>query len=107
MWAAVKWLWTLVARNFGWKVLSLAMAIVLWALVASEPELSTFANVQLAYKNLPDDIEIASEPVPSISLELRGASGLLRGVGDTGLRPAVVLDMSTALPGERTFTIGD
>lgn len=104
---SLKWGWTLIARNFWWKVLSLAMAVVLWALVASEPELSTFATVQLSYKNLPEDLEIASEPVPSIDLELRGASGLLRGVGDTGVRPAVVLDMSNVLPGEHTFTIGD
>lgn len=104
---ALQWLWTLVSRNIGWKLLSLAMAVVLWALVASEPEFSTFATVQLAYKNLPDDLEIASEPVPSIALELRGASGLLRGIGEGGVRPAVILEMSSVLPGERTFTIGD
>jgi YbbR domain-containing protein len=101
-----KWVFSLVAKNFGWKLLSLLIAALLWALVASEPELSTFATVQLEYKNLPDDIEIASEPVPSISLELRGSSGVLRGLSD-GARAAVILEMSNVLPGERTFTIGD
>jgi hypothetical protein len=102
-----KGLWRLVAKNFGWKLLSLAMAVVLWALVASEPELSTMVTVQLEYKNLPDDLEIASDPVPSIALELHGSSGVLRGLGDGGVHPAVILDMSNVLPGERTFTIGD
>ena len=82
--------------------------MLLWILVASEPELSTFVTVPLAYKNLPDDLEISAEPVNSISLELRGPSGELRGLGEAGgIRPAVILDMSGVQPGERTFPIGD
>jgi YbbR domain-containing protein len=102
---ASKWTLRLVFHNFWWKLLSLAIAVVLWALVASEPELSEFASVRLEYRNLPDDLEISSNPVSSVSLELRGPSGELRGAGD-GIRPAVVLDMSDVQPGERTFTIG-
>jgi YbbR domain-containing protein len=96
----------LLTENIWWKLLSLAVAIVIWALVASEPELSTFTTVRVEYKNLPDDLEISSDPVTGVVLELRGPSGELRGVGDT-VRPAVVLDMSGALPGERTYMIED
>jgi len=103
---ALKWLLRLVFENFGWKALSIAIAVAIWALVASEPELSTFATAQLEYKNLPDDIEIASEPISEISLELRGPSGELRGLGD-GVRPVVILDMSSVAPGQRTFPVGD
>ena len=102
---ALQWTLRLVFHNFGWKLLALAIAVVLWALVASEPELSEFATVRLEYRNLPDDLEISSDPVSSVSLELRGPSGELRGAGD-GIQPAVVLDMSDVQPGERTFTIG-
>jgi YbbR domain-containing protein len=103
--STLKWILRLLFQNFGWKLLSLAIAVVLWTLVASEPELSTFATVRLEYKNLRDELEISSDPVNSVSLELRGPSGELRGLGD-GVRPAVVLDMSDVQPGERTFTIG-
>jgi len=103
---ALNWARKLLVENVGWKVLSLVIAVVLWALVASEPELATFATVRLEYKNLPEDLEISSEPVGAISLELRGPSGELRGVGDGGIHPAVILDMSTVQPGERTFAIG-
>ena len=72
-----------ITENLGWKLLALAIAVVLWVLVASEPELSTFVTVPLAYKNLPDDLEISAEPVNSISLELRGPSGELRSLGET------------------------
>jgi diadenylate cyclase len=102
---ALKWILSLVFQNFGWKLLSLLAAVILWALVASEPELSTYATVQVQYKNLPDDLELSSEPLTQVMLELRGPSGELRGFGETGLRPAVVLEMSGVLPGERTFAI--
>jgi hypothetical protein len=98
----LRWLF----QNFWWKMLSLAIAVGIWWVVAIEPELSTFQTVRLEYKNLPEDLEISSEPVESVVLELRGPSGELRGVGE-GIRPAVILDMSTVLPGQRTFTIDD
>jgi YbbR domain-containing protein len=44
--------------------------------------------------------------VSSVVLELRGPSGALRGMGD-GLHPSVVVDMSDAASGERTYAIGD
>jgi YbbR domain-containing protein len=102
----------LITYNFQWKLLALAIAVVIWALVASEPELSTFATVRLEFKNLPDDLDIGSETAHTISLELRGPSGELR--NETGqpyglgaVPPAVVLDMSGVGPGERTFAIGN
>jgi YbbR domain-containing protein len=101
-----KWIRDLLFQNLIWKLLSLAIAVVLWAMVATEPELTTMANVHLEYKNLPEGLEISSEPVSSVLLELSGSSGALRGVGDA-VHPAVVLDMSDATSGERTFSIGD
>lgn len=96
----------LIFHNLQWKVLSVAIAMVIWALVATEPELSTFAVARLEYRNLPDDLEIADvEPTNDVSLELRGPSGELRGAGD-GNPPVVVFDMSAVTPGERTFPIG-
>ena len=92
----------LLLENFGWKILSLGIAVVIWALVATEPELGTRATVRLEYKDLPDDLEFASEPVGPISLELRGPSGELR-----GLTPSVILDMSGVQPGVRTFKVGE
>jgi YbbR domain-containing protein len=102
----LKWIRDLLFQNLPWKLLSLAIAVVIWALVATEPELATFANVRPEYKNLPKGLEISSDPLNSVVLELRGPSGALRGMGDT-VRPAVVLDMSDAVSGERTFSIGE
>jgi YbbR domain-containing protein len=91
-------------NNVGWKLLSLAAALVLWFVVASEPELATLHSVPVEYKGVPDDLEISSNFVENVFLEMRGPAGRLRDLSDT--RPAVVLDFSTVHePGERTFTI--
>jgi YbbR domain-containing protein len=96
----------LVIANPGWKLLSLAIAVAVWGVVANEPELATFTTAGIEYKNLPEDLEISSEPVSTVKLELRGPSGQLRGVSD-GASPEVILDMSDVRVGERTFPIGD
>jgi hypothetical protein len=96
----------LLIKNPGWKLLSLAIALVVWGVVANEPELSTFTTAGVEYKNLPENIEISSDPVSTVKLELRGPSGQLRGVGDSA-SPVVILDMSDVRSGERTFSIGD
>jgi len=102
MTTAVKWVRALLWENFGWKLLSLAIAVLIWTLVSNEPELGTRAAVRLEYKNLPDDLEFSSEPAGPISLELRGPSGALR-----DLNPLVILDMADVQPGIRTFPIGE
>jgi len=92
--------------DFWWKLGSLAVAVILWMVVWSEPELSTFVSVPVQYKDLPSAIEINSDLIESVYLELRGPSGELRGSHESR-RYAVVLDMSRVRPGEQTFTIGD
>lgn len=105
---ALKWFRGLLVENFWWKVLSLAVAVALWAVVRSEPEISTFPVAPVEYKNLPDDLEFNAEPVSSVKLELRGPSGELSGMGAAGdVHPQVILDLSTVTPGHRTFFIGD
>jgi hypothetical protein len=97
------WIWELVSYNPGWKLLSIAVAVALWVSVASEPQLATIVTVPVQYKNLPDELEISSEPPGAVALELIGPSGQLQGA----VHPAVVLDMSGVQPGERTYAVGN
>lgn len=94
----------LLIHNFWWRVLALAIAVVIWALVASEPELSTFETVPLQFRGLPDDIEMSTPPAETVTLELRGPSSELRGLAGSRA-PSVVLDMSGVTPGVRSFSI--
>ena len=93
----------LIFQNFGWKLLALAMAVLVWAIVASEPEVATFVTVRVEYNHLPDNLEITA-PVENVSLELKGPSGELRAMGD-GRRPEVMLDVAGVGPGTHTFAI--
>jgi hypothetical protein len=105
---ALKRMVGLIFENFFLKLLSIAIAVLIWGLVASEPEVAQFASVPLQYKNLPDDLEISSEPVTVARLELRGPESVLRSIGqEGGFRPGIVLDMSGVRAGERTVPIGD
>jgi YbbR domain-containing protein len=99
----VKRLLPSVTRNAAWKLFSLLVAVLLWISVSSEPELSTFSTVPLQYKDLPVELEISSNLIESVTLELRGPAGDLREF--TGSPTAVVLDMARAQPGERTFIV--
>jgi YbbR domain-containing protein len=67
--------------------------------------MSTFVSVPLEYKGLPGDLEISSNLLESVYLELRGPSGAIRGLSDR--RPVVVIDMAAVRPGEQTFSVGD
>ena len=95
-----------IVHILAWKLLALALAVVIWILVASEPEYSTFDTARVVYSDLPDNLDIVSDPVPLVTLELRGPSSELRNL-EGPQRPSAVLDMSDAVPGERTYTIED
>jgi hypothetical protein len=103
----LNWVLKLVFHNLGWKLLSVAIAIVVWVLVANEPELLTQVRVGVWYTNLPGYLEVNADLVSSVSLELSGPSGELRGLVDNGFRPQVILDWSKVRPGTNTFTTGD
>jgi YbbR domain-containing protein len=92
-------------RNVGWKLLSLAAAVLLWIAVASEPEVSTFVSVRIEYQNLAPQVEINSDVAESVILEVRGPSGELRGLPETRRLYGVILDMSEVGPGQHTFTV--
>jgi YbbR domain-containing protein len=93
-------------RDFGWKLIALALAAMLWVYAVSEPTLSSFVTVPVQFKNLPEDLAISSEVIESVHLEVRGPASELRAMGEHRDN-AVVLDMSVVRPGERTFTIGE
>jgi YbbR domain-containing protein len=92
-----------ITGNFGWKLLSLLLAITLWIAVAREPELATSIAVPVEFKSLPDELDIGSNVPERVHLELRGPSGRLSRDSLSDL--AVILDLHDAHPGERTYNI--
>lgn len=93
----------LLTRNFGWKLLSLAIAVALWISVSREPEVATSLSVPVEFRNMRDDLDISGALPDRVRLELRGPSGRLARENLSSV--AVVLDLSDAQPGERTYNI--
>jgi YbbR domain-containing protein len=89
--------------NFGWKLLSLVIAVALWIAVAREPELATSIAVPIEFRSIPDDLDIGSNLPDRVRLEIRGSSGRLSRDNLNDL--AVIVDLSDARPGERTYNI--
>lgn len=95
----------LLTRNLGWKLFALAISLLLWITFAGSPEMGAFINVPLEFKGMPDHLEIASEAVDLVALDVRGTADRLR---DFSKNPSgILLDFSgIEKPGEHTFQIG-
>jgi YbbR domain-containing protein len=93
----------LLTQNLGWKLLSLLLAVGLWLAIAREPEVATSLSVPVEFKNMRDDLDISGNLPDRVRLELRGPSGRLG--RDNLSTVAVVLDLSDAEAGERTYNI--
>ena len=95
---------SLFTANLQWKALSLILALGLWLIVVGEPELVTSQAVPVLYKNLPRDLEIASDVPDRVHLEIRGPAGKL--AASNLAQTAVMLDLAQVQsPGEQTFTV--
>ena len=95
-----------IARNFGWKLGCLLLAVVLWFAIVGEPEVVTTHSAPILYRNLSRDLLIGSDSVDSVRLELRGPASRLSSSALSDL--SVDLDLGDIKqPGERTFTLSD
>lgn len=93
-------------ENLGWKLFSLAAAFALWVTFVSEVEMATSVPVTVAYRNMPPDLEITTDPPDTLFLKLKGPSARLR-TADLG-RVALALDLKNAnKPGEQTLPISE
>ncbi|MBS1827674.1 MAG: YbbR-like domain-containing protein [Acidobacteria bacterium] len=93
-----------ITDNWGLKLLSLAVAVLLWLATVGEPESATVIAVPVQYRNIPATLEVSSEMSDSAYVEVRGPSGRLS--GSNLANTVVVLDLaSQSKPGERTYSI--
>ena len=93
-----------ILNDWPWKLVSVLAAVIIWVVVASEPEIATVLRVPVQYKDAPLDLEISSDIAGNVRLELMGVSGTLKTF--SSVPSPVVLDFSSVHgPGERTFNI--
>ncbi|MGD9903787.1 MAG: CdaR family protein [Vicinamibacterales bacterium] len=90
-------------RHVGLKLLSIAVAVLLWLVVAADPIVERSLRVGLELQRTPDDLELVG-PVPdAVAVRLRGPASRLSALAAGDL--SVVVDLDGARPGRRLFTL--
>ena len=89
----------LLFHNWFLKLLSLALAAVLWMSVASESTSEIGIQVPVEYKNVPISSEIIAENADAVEVRLRGPSRLIREISSQDI--STTIDVEKITPGEK------
>ncbi len=92
-----------ILKNLPFKLLSLAIAVMLWWAVGRDQPIEIPMTVPLEFQHAPSNLEINSDYPFQARVTLRGPERLLQ-----GMRPSevhAILDLQGAGPGERTFDL--
>lgn len=92
-----------VFHNLALKATSLALASALWLAVSSSPPSEVALDVPVIFRNVPSNLEISSENVPSVQIRVRGPERIVRRLGPSDVRAEV--DVTGIRPGERSFDL--
>lgn len=85
--------------NFPMKALSLALAVLLWFVIAGEKSAERGLAVPVELRNFPKDLELTGELVDSVEVRLRASPGIIHTLGPEEI--SAQLDLAGAGEGER------
>ena len=88
-------------RHLGLKAWSVALAVMLWMIVAGEETVERGLRVPLELQQFPNGLELLVDAPSLIDVRVRGSSGALSRVGPGDI--IGVLDLRTARAGRRLF----
>jgi YbbR domain-containing protein len=95
------WLWPF--RHFGLKVISVAIAVLLWMVVSGEEPVERGLRVPLELQQMPAGLELQSELPALVDVRVRGGSTTLSRVSTGDI--VAMMDVHTARPGQRLFQL--
>lgn len=99
----MNWLRRWFAENIGLKLLSLALAVALWAALSSDTVTEAVFQVPVEFRNVPTNLEVLHAQTTA-QLRVRGPSRVLRQARPSDF--AVRVDLSSVTgPGERTLPL--
>jgi len=88
-------------RHFGLKVWSVAIATMLWMVVAGEQTVERGLRVPLELQQFPPGLELGADAPSVVDVRVRGSSGTLGRLGPGDV--VGVIDLRTARSGRRLF----
>ena len=92
-----------VLKNLALKMVSLAVAILLWWAIGRDPTIEIPMTVPLEFHHAPENLEINSDSPLQAQITVRGPERLLRQINPSEVH--AVIDLQGAVPGERTFDL--
>jgi len=81
--------------------MAVALAALLWLIVAGDHLVERSLRVPLEYRNIPAELELVGDPPTDVDVRLRGSSALLGRLEPRDI--IAVLDLASARPGSRMF----
>ncbi len=90
-------------RNFGLKVISLVIAVVLWLAVVRDPMAEVVVKTPIEFDHVPQNLDFTSEHIPQAEIRVRGPERIVRGLDQEEVHAS--LDLADATPGERTYDL--
>lgn len=88
-------------RHIGLKIVSIALASLLWVLVSGEQLVERALRIPLEFTNVPAQLELVGDPPAVVDVRVRGSSGALGRIAPGEL--VAVLDLKDARPPQRLF----
>ncbi|MGB7553313.1 MAG: CdaR family protein [Candidatus Korobacteraceae bacterium] len=92
-----------VLKNLPLKLVSLAVAVLLWWVVGRDPVIEIPMTVPLEFHHAPDNLDMNSDSPLQAQITLRGPERLLRQINPSEVH--AVIDLEGAIPGDRTFDL--
>src|SRR5215470_5610659 len=92
-----------VFAHFGYKIVSLALAVGLWWAVSHDPIAEVEVTVPIEFHRLPANLEMSSVNFPEAQVRVRGPERVIHGMRPQDVH--VELDLAGVKPGERTFDL--
>jgi YbbR domain-containing protein len=89
--------------HLGLKIVSLAIAVLLWLTVSGQQTVERGLRVPLEIHNLPEKLEIVDQPPDFVDVRLRGGSGALSRLAPGDV--VAIIDVKSARPGRRLFNL--
>ena len=90
-------------RHIGLKIMAIALAALLWLVVAGEQVVERALRIPLEFTNMPTQLEPVGEPPNVMDVRLRGSSGRLSRIAAGEV--VAVVDLQGARPGQRLFHV--
>jgi YbbR domain-containing protein len=90
-------------RHLGLKVLSVALAVLLWMVLAGEEIVERGLRVPLEMQQVPADLELVGEAPTVVDVRVRGGSGTLGRLSPGDI--VAVLNLAGTKPGRRLFQL--